>query len=266
MVPEQYLRIRVLGTRGSVPVCGDEFALYGGSTSCYLVEAGEERIFLDAGSGIVNAPDALPRDPVILLSHMHVDHLLGLGMYSRLAQPGTTTRLLVPARSEREAWEKLDRLYSPPLWPIRLCDYGGDLQVNTLPSFMRIGEVTVHTELGSHPGGCRLIKICFAGKTLVYATDFEHDDDACARLAQFAGDVDLLLYDGQYDEETYATHRGFGHSTHVAGLEVMRSSGARRLLIVHHDPHSTDAMLLERERSLGRSDVRFAREGEVIEL
>ena len=266
MTRSQRMRLTVLGSRGSVPVCGSDFVAFGGNTSCYLVEAGDEAIMLDAGSGLVSAPSAFSHAPVILLSHLHVDHLLGLGMYGRLSQRGATTRLYVPARDAQDARRAIDRLYSPPLWPLRLSDYGGDLQIDVLPKTLRIGEVTVETAPGSHPGDCRLIKICFAGKTLVYATDFEHGEEASAQLARFSDGADLLLYDGQYDEKGYGAHRGFGHSTPEAGVTIMDRCGAKRLLIVHHDPHATDAMLLERERMLGLDDVRFAREGEVIEL
>lgn len=266
MTRGQGMRITVLGSRGSAPVCGDDYAVFGGNTSCYLVEAGGESIFLDAGSGLVNAPTDFSRTPVILLTHLHVDHLLGLGMYARLSEPGATTSLYVPARDAREAREAIELLYSPPLWPITLSDCGGDLQIDALPGTMRIGEVTVETKQGNHPGGCLLIRVSFSGKTLVYATDFEHGEEASARLADFARGADLLLYDGQYDSDEYDARRGFGHSTIEEGVALLERSKARRLVIVHHDPHHTDEELLTRERALGRSDVRFAREGEVIEL
>ena len=260
------MRVTVLGSRGSVPVCGSDFSVFGGNTSCYLVEAGDERIFLDAGSGLVNAPVRFSRAPVILLSHPHVDHLLGLGMYERISQPGTMTKLYVPARDAQEAQAVIERLYSPPLWPLGLDGYAGDLQIEAMPKAMRIGEAAVETERGSHPGGSQLIKICHAGKVLVYATDFEHGEKASARLAQFSRDADLLLYDAQYGEGEYGAHRGFGHSTLEEGVALMDRAGVKKMMVVHHDPHSTDKVLLARERKLGRTDIWFAREGAVIEL
>lgn len=266
MSRSQHMRITVLGARGSAPVCGPEHLVFGGSTSCYLVEAGEQSIILDAGSGLANAPEAFPRTPVILLSHLHADHLLGLGMYARLSRPGAPTRLLVPARDALNARTAVERLYSPPLWPVRLSDYGGDLRIEAMRDRMRLGDVTVETQEGGHPGGCLLVRIRHARQTLVYATDFEHGEEPSSRLAQFAQGADLLLYDGQYDDEDYETHRGFGHSTPSEGVALMERSGARRLLVVHHDPRATDQQLLAREQAIGRPDVRFAREGEVIEL
>lgn len=267
MAQDQRMRVTILGTRGSSPVFGKDFCEFGGSTSCYLVEAGDETIILDAGSGLANAPVSSPKTPVILLSHLHLDHLIGLGTYGRLSRPDLTTRLCVPARDAQGAKKIIDHLFAPPLWPLELGNYGGDLQFYAMQKTMRIGEATVETEWGNHPGGCFLIKISFAQKAIVYATDFDHDDEeACDRLVNFAHDADLLLYDGQYDDESYDTHRGFGHSTYRMGVALMERCGAKGLLIVHHDPRSTDSMLLDRERMVGRDDVRFAREGEVIEL
>ena len=104
------MRLTVLGARGSIPVSGPQFALFGGSTSCYMVEAGGETIFLDAGTGLLSAPTAFARPPVILLSHLHLDHVLGLGMYPRLSRPGEKTRLMLPAASAREARARTIRL------------------------------------------------------------------------------------------------------------------------------------------------------------
>ena len=49
------------------------------------------------------------------------------------------------------------------------------------------------------------------------------------------------------------------------GLALMERSGARRLLLIHHDPRSTDEGLLAREARLA-GKARYAREGEEIVL
>ena len=75
------MSVTVLGTRGSVTVSGRDREIFGGNTSCYMIRAGGETVFLDAGSGLISAPVELPRPPPILLRHLHIDHVLGLGMY-----------------------------------------------------------------------------------------------------------------------------------------------------------------------------------------
>ena len=102
------------------------------------------------------------------------------------------------------------------------------------------------------------------GRSLVYATDCEPDERGMETLAAFSKDADLLLFDAQYTEDEYGKRIGFGHATAAAGRNLMERSGAKKLLLIHHDPQRTDAELLDAEKRVGRDDIRFAREGETI--
>ncbi len=259
-------QLTVLGARGSIPVSGPDMQRFGGATSCYMVKAGDQTVFLDGGSGLLDAPLDFETTPVILLSHLHLDHVLGLGMYRRLSRKDVRSDLYVPAVSDTEAQTVLDALYSPPYWPLRLQDYAGDVRLFAMQPKMQFGDLLVESMPGDHPGGCLVLKLTFEERTLVYATDQEPGDDSLERLAAFAKDADLLLYDGQFTEAEAAERKGFGHSTPGRGIELMERSGAKQLLLIHHDPARTDAMLEEAERSLGRKDVHFARAGKTILL
>ena len=257
-------RLTVLGARGSVPV--GRSSLFGGDTSCYLVEAGDEHVFLDAGSGLIFAPELSGKAPVILLSHLHLDHILGLGMYPRLSEKGAVTRLRLPCSSAAEAGELLAALYAPPFWPLPLTDYAGRLDIETIPRAFSVGEIEIDTMQGRHPGGCVIFRLRYSGKALVYVTDYEPDDASFEALTTFSRGAVLILYDAQYTRAEYEKRRGFGHSTAGKGIELLEKSGAKQLLLIHHDPHATDEELLRRERELGRADVRYARQGEEIKL
>ncbi len=256
-------QLTVLGTRGSIPVTGRDKMRFGGATSCYMVQAGEQTIFLDGGSGLVDAPLDFDVPPAILLSHLHLDHVLGLGMYRRLSQKDCRTDLYVPAGAGENA---LDSLYAPPFWPLKLTGYAGDVRIHTMPASLRIGDVRVDTIPGDHPGGCLVMKLSFEGKTLVYATDQEPSETSFGTLAAFAKDADLLMFDGQFTEEEAEVRKGFGHSSPSKGIELMDACGAKQLLLIHHDPARTDAALEEMERRTGRSNVRFARAGETVRI
>ena len=60
--------------------------------------------------------------------------------------------------------------------------------------------------------------------------------------------------------------KGFGHSTAEKGVELMERCGAKRLLLIHHDPQASDEELLYRERRFNSERIRYAREGEEIEI
>ena len=256
--------LTVLGSRGSMACARPEFSVFGGDTSCYRVRAGEETIFLDAGTGLISAQARYEKPPVILLSHMHIDHLIGLGMFPGLSVPGQGLRVYVPFCESRESAKGLlERLYAPPLWPIRLTESGCDAQILPLPETLTVGEVRVDTMPGSHPDSSMVFRLQYGGKSLVYATDFEHNERSFPELCAFAQGVDLLLYDAQYTPAEYAVRKGFGHSTAEKGLELRRRSGVKRLLLIHHAPWSTDEILLERGRELPEGCA-YAREGQRV--
>ena len=263
-MPQETFQITVLGARGSIPVSDAGTARFGGATSCYMVRAGEETVFLDGGSGLWYAPVDFPRPPVILLSHLHLDHMVGLGMYPRLMQPGKRTELYLPVADDRLVVETLDRLYSPPFWPKPLTALGGEVAVYAQHFPMERGDLVIDGTEGCHPGGCKLLRLRRGGKTLVYATDFCHTPESEAALLSIAGGADILLYDGQFTPAEFAAKPLAGHSTAEKAAELMERGGIRRVLLIHHGPGSMDSVLAAREAALGRPDVRYARQGQVI--
>lgn len=69
--------VTALGVRGSMPASGESTRLFGGATSCYRVEAEGRALYLDAGTGLMNDPLDGAGPVRILLSHTHLDHILG---------------------------------------------------------------------------------------------------------------------------------------------------------------------------------------------
>ncbi len=260
-------QLTVLGARGSMAMGCRDNMLFGGDTSCYMVRAGDETVFLDAGSGIVSAPGSYPKPPVILLSHLHLDHIMGLGMFPALSNRSQKSILYVPFCNDRTSAElQMNRVFAPPVWPLKLSEYEGGIEILPLPDSFGIGALQIETIPGNHPGGCLIFRLRFQGKTIIYATDYEHTESSFLKLIEFSRDADLLLFDGQFIDELYDEKRGFGHSTAEKGLELMGSSNAKQLLLIHHDPGSTDRILLTREKRLANADASYAREGQTISL
>lgn len=257
--------LTVFGARGSVPSSRAENIVYGGDTSCYMVRAGKDTIFLDGGSGLAAAPTIYPKPPVILLSHLHLDHVMGLGMFTGFFVPGQKARVYVPFCEDAEAAEaRMAQIYMPPFWPMRLSQLEGKPEILPMPDHFSVGEVQVETMEGNHPNRSMILKLSFGKKSLVYATDYEHKEPSFSRLIQFAKNADLLMYDAQFTEAQYPSRRGFGHSTAKKGMELMRRSKAKRLLLIHHAPGNTDALLSRREKKIQNENISYAREGQVI--
>lgn len=260
-------RLTVLGTRGSMPIEGKNYALYGGATSCYKIEAGKEEIYLDAGSGIVNAIPAPDSRITVLLTHMHLDHIIGFPFFVALGQKVRPVDIYAQSRSGLKPQEAIDRLISPPFWPLKLGEYPANVTFHDLPEDkFSLGAVQIEMLEGTHPQGSTIYRLTCSGKSLVYATDFEHTPEGCKVLAQFARGCDLLIYDAQYKEDEYEKYRGYGHSTPQAGLKVAKEAGATKILFVHHSPSRTDEELLQMEREIlaGHENAAFAKIGDEI--
>lgn len=256
------LKMTVLGTRGSVPVEGKEFAIYGGATSCYKIQAGNEEIYLDAGSGIANALPARDTRITILITHMHLDHLVGLPFFIALTHKDRPIDIYANKRAGLMPKEAIDRLISNPFWPCKIEDYPAKVSFHLLQEKFSIGDIEIDTYDGSHPGGSTVYRLTRQGKSLVYATDFEHNPKACAELASFAKGCDLLLYDAQYTAEEYERYRGYGHSIPQEGIKVADAAKVSKLVFVHHTPLRSDAELAELERTFGREGkITFAKVG-----
>ena len=155
--------------------------------------------------------------------------------------------------------EALDRVISNPFWPCKIEDYPAKVSFHLLPEKFFIGEVEIDTLEGSHPKGSTIYRLTYQGKSIVHATDFEHNPEACKALADFAKGCDILLYDAQYTAEEYERYKGYGHSTPEEGIKVATAAGAKKLIFVHHAPLRNDEELAALERKFG---VEFAKAGD----
>ena len=158
-----------------------------------------------------------------------------------------------------------------PYFPVSLADVSARLSFAQMKSErVKIGDVSVESFPLNHPQGAYGYRIEAGGKSIVYATDLEHGDaqprQACCATTPSGADV--LIYDAQYNDEEYASHRGWGHSTWREATRVARDAGVRKLFLFHFDPAHTDARVAESERAAAAEfeGACAAREGQVVRL
>ncbi len=262
------MKLTVLGARGSMPVSGRQYMTYGSATSCYLIETETEAVYFDAGSGIVNTPNFKDKRISIFLSHPHLDHLLGLPFCPMLSERDRNIVLYGMEKDSLSVRDQVDHVFSQPAWPLHLVNYPANLKYMGLKDKDRIilSGLSISWERGNHPGDCLILKAEENGKSIVYATDYEHEKEADERLISFASGADILIYDSQYDEEEYESKRGYGHSTPEHGIGIFEKCKAKKLLFTHHDPFADDETLNaagKRYASMN-PDVLFASEGDIF--
>lgn len=266
-------RVTVLGVRGSMPVPAADRLGYGGHTSSFLVNCGPDAplLALDAGTGLAAAGGALlpagrPARLEVLISHFHLDHLLGLAALPLLDIPGAQLTLHGPPGLQ----QALQGLLAPPYWPVGLAGRPARVRVLEHPVgegfWAAEGAVWVETLAGCHPGKSCLYRLSDPGHRLVYGLDCELQGEMAARLAEFAAGAGLLIWDAGFapGEEK----PGWGHSTWRQGLAVGRCAGVKALLFAHYGAALTDQMLNAQQKAAAAADARcrFAKEGMVVEL
>jgi phosphoribosyl 1,2-cyclic phosphodiesterase len=279
------MQARVWGCRGSLAAPGPETVRYGGNTSCVEVRLGGSTLVLDAGTGIRALGVAIDRDPVdelhILLSHLHLDHLQGLGFFRPLFRPGVDVHVWGPASPVQSLAERIAIYLSPPLFPVRLADIPAHVTFHDAPEeAVTIGSASVRAAKVTHQGPTVAYRIEEGGRTLVYLPDHEpsigvHLSDEPSEWISghdIAHDADVLFHDAQYRDDEYPQHIGWGHSCieHVMGFAG--KAGITSVVLFHHDPYHVDdeldALLAEARRQWDGpgEQVRLAREGMTIDF
>ena len=163
--------------------------------------------------------------------------------------------------------KQLCTIFGPPFWPLSLDGMAASVQFHELVpgQSCSIGNVTVRTAAGDHPGGSLLYRLEMDGKTLVYALDCECTAQARDTLQQFAVGADLLIWDATFAPEHLRP--GWGHSTWAQGLEVGTAAGVRRLLMTHFSTDYIDDFLHGQETAAcRRGNCVFAKEGMRLEV
>jgi phosphoribosyl 1,2-cyclic phosphodiesterase len=262
--------ITILGARGSVPVSGKQFSRYGGATTCALFCACGQYVVIDAGTGLMCLPEeAMRASPLpMLLTHTHIDHLLGFPLSPCAMKKGLRLDVYSALHGGLDARGQIERLLSPPLWPIGPEVLPADIRFHDLPRTLELDKIRVRVMPGRHPGGVSLLRLDAAGKSAVFATDCTLDDEFLPGFTDFIRGCDLLLCDGQYCDEEWDARADFGHNSWGFVARFAQSQGIERLRIIHHDPTRTDEMLAREAKKLRAMgpDYDFAKEGETIAL
>jgi len=247
------MKVKLWGTRGSLPSPGVETARYGGNTSCVEVRGKDGTVLvIDAGTGIRRLGNDLPADLRridILLSHLHMDHVQGLGFFAPLFRDGLEVHLWGPASPTAGLRLRLQRYLSPPLFPVHLRDLPCALTLHQVPcDEVQIGELAVSSALICHPGPTVGYRIRSPAGVLTYMSDhepalgvenFPREREWTSGYGLAAG-ADLLLHDAQYSAEEYSERVGWGHSAIEHTVKFAELAGARHLVTFHHDPSHDD--------------------------
>lgn len=272
------MKITIWGCRGSIPSPGPETTFYGGNTSCVSLETPESFIVLDAGSGIRRLGMELAgRSRIdIFLTHLHLDHIQGLGFFAPLYDLDAEIHIWGCASLTESLRSRLTRYLSPPIFPVRIRDFKSRLLIHEIgrEGFM-LNDLQVVSDYVSHPSPTLGLRFCAENKIFTYIPD--HDPvlglpDSLSDPEWISGfglakDADLLIHDAQYTREEYKEHLGWGHCSIEDALKFAELAEVKKLLFFHHDPNRSDEEIhaLHKKHinhNASQMEISFAKEGE----
>jgi ribonuclease BN (tRNA processing enzyme) len=246
------MELVVLGSGGWVPTSRR-------ATTCMALRLGDgpadDLWLFDAGTGLARLGEArfrrlIPQAGTIhlWLSHLHLDHTVGLTFIAALWRNPTVIH--VPAFAAAEFGpDVLERLVSPPFYPRRLSQFELDVKVEFAePTDGHAVPIDVAPPMSireqRHPGGSLGFRV---GDALALLTDTAYDP----RAAEFVRGVKVLVHEAWSWEEdgTDKTRESLtGHTSAEDAARVAREAGVGELLLGHLSPLKDDEYHAEMRR------------------
>ena len=305
------MNVKFWGVRGSIPCPGPQTVKYGGNTACIELRIKETNrlIIIDAGSGIRDLGNYMmrydmPRGPIkteIILTHTHLDHIMGFPFFTPIYIRGTKLKIYGPVTYEDETLENIiSGQFTYRYFPVRRTELASDMEfVRLKEERIDLGDgIMLFTKYLNHPILCLGYRFEYRNKvfcTLFDTEPFQNvfctdpDDPSYDEVMAMEGEqaametnqhtetfysgADLLVYDAQYTQAEYKPYKiGWGHTSCEYAIDAARRNRVKRLVLFHHDPTRTDeqmdalAELYCSTPCTDNMEVLFAREGMQIEL
>lgn len=245
------IKINFWGVRGSTPSISPDTIKYGGNTPCVEILYGNERIICDAGTGIQRLGAKIVKSgkkvrAIILLSHIHWDHISGLSFFEPFFYKKNEFTIMGPGVKGKDIKGLLSKAISPPYFPVGISDFAATVRFKTVAvEPFRIGSINVVPHGLSHPGGAIGWRFNFQdGRSLVYVSDNEPGKGEKAFLKWIKG-ADILIHDAQYTPAEYKKKTGWGHSPYTYPIKVAMEAGVKKLFLSHFNPPYPDKKLEE---------------------
>jgi phosphoribosyl 1,2-cyclic phosphodiesterase len=215
----------------------------------------DTHIILDGGSGIQRLGKYLGteiKEIHILLTHLHIDHTMGLGFFLPLYNPNVIVHLWGPSATVEPLLQRLRRYFSAPLFPVRLNELPRHPIIHEVDdSEFEIGEVKIRSAYICHPGPTLGYRLTVGKSVFAYMPDHElflgspnfPKEPEWTSGYKIAKDADLLFHDAEYTAAEYSSKIGWGHSSMEDAIEFGRMCRVKKLALFHHDPMNSDLKL-----------------------
>jgi phosphoribosyl 1,2-cyclic phosphodiesterase len=185
--------------------------MYGGNTTCLEItlETGR-KIIIDAGTGIRRLGDKLemenkPVDILLLVTHIHWDHILGFPFFDPIFDPSSKISVDGYHTCMKGLRYTFDNRMGDGFFPVGFQDLKA--KINYLNKIkdgaLEIDGTMIDSIPLQHPQGGFGFRFKEGNKTMVFITDNELREDAWLgrspdEYVRFCDGADILIHDCQY--------------------------------------------------------------------
>jgi ribonuclease BN (tRNA processing enzyme) len=215
------MKLVCLGTNGWYPTST-------GSTTCTALVLKGRIIVLDAGDGFYKVADLAKKAGVkkidVFLSHLHLDHIIGLHSTPKLPR-GCQVRLFVPKRY----LAALKIFFAHP-YTITPEEMGRSIRLFPLEKQENRVPYSVKMLPLVHADPCFGYRFELEGKSIAYCTD----TGPCKNIALLAKGADLLVTECALSPGSQE-QKEWPHLSPEMAAAAAKRAGASRLLLTHFD-------------------------------
>lgn len=227
------MKLHFLGTTGYHPNNHRQ-------TACLMVP--ELGLIFDAGTGIFRARDLIQTSTLdIFLSHVHLDHCVGLTFLYDVLWQKELERVTVHVEESKMDTLR-NALYHRDLFPVEPNFDIRPLQETTVLEQGKL-QATIDSIPVAHPGGCHAFKVTQANQVWAYVTDTMAD--AAADYVPRISEVTTLIHECYFPDGWEDRAKLTGHSCLTPVAEVAATTAATSLYLVHINPLNEDSRPLD---------------------
>lgn len=218
------MKLTILGNEGPYPKAG-------GATTSYLLETKNSRVLLDLGAGtlsrLLTFVDSIDDIDVLILSHLHYDHISDVSVLKYMSEIGRKTNRIK---------NKL-KIYAPqnPETEFKNLAYEEAFEIKVIDEdlIIELNDCRISFAEMIHPVQSFAVKVESENKKFVYSSDTIYNE----KLINFADETDLLLCECCHLKNDKLENIAHMRTNEVA--EIANKSNLKRLIITHFMPGSS---------------------------